>query len=196
VVIAPQNLDRQTVAVGFGVVWVAHDAHLSVDRFDPGTRELQHIFPIYPGGIHWGRAAIATGVGAVWASNLTELLSSRPGFLVRIDPRSRKVTGSLRLSAPPSALATGFGSVWATFAASDVVARIDSDKMAISRMIAVGRGPVALAVGEGAVWVACDGDDTISRIDPATERVTKRIRLARSPAALAAAAGSVWVATT
>ena len=187
---------RQTVAVGFGAVWVAHDAHLSVHRFDPAARQLQRIFPIYPGGILWGRSAIATGVGAVWTSNLTALLGSRPGFLVRIDPRSRKVTGSLRLSAAPSALATGFGSVWATLPDSDVVARIDPNKMSISRTIAVGRHPIALAVGEGAVWVASDGDDTISRIDPTTERVTKTTHLARSPAALAAGAGSVWVATT
>jgi DNA-binding SARP family transcriptional activator len=186
---------RGAVAAGLGGVWVNHDARLEVDRFDPETGRVQSIFPIYPGGIPFGRAAIAVGAGAVWASNLTELLRSRPGFLVRIDPRSRKVTGALRLAAAPSALATGFGSVWATFGGSNVVARIDPNKMAVSRTISVGRHPIALAVGEGAVWVASDGDDTIARIDPTTERVTKRIHLARSPAALAAGAGSIWVAT-
>jgi DNA-binding SARP family transcriptional activator/streptogramin lyase len=187
---------RRAVAVGLGGVWVNDDARLEVDRFDPRADRLQTIFPIYPGGIGSGRAAIAVGVGAVWASNLTALLSSRPGFLVRIDPRSRTVTGSLRLSAAPSALAAGFGSVWAAFDGTDVVARIDPGKVTISRTISVGRNPVALAVGEGAVWVASDGDRTISRVDPTTERVTKTIHLPRSPVALATGAGFVWVATT
>jgi YVTN family beta-propeller protein len=195
VVIAPPWA-KLTAAVGLGGIWATHQDRLEVDRFDPETHRLKRIFPIYPGGIGHGLAAIATGVGAVWASNHTALLTSHPGFLARIDPRSRKVTGTLRLSAAPTALATGFGSVWVTLADSDVIARIDPEKLAISRMIPVGRHPVALAVGEGAVWVASDGDNTITRIDPATERVTKTIHLSRSPAALAAGAGSVWVAVT
>jgi len=195
VVIAPPSA-KLTLAVGRGAVWATHHSRLEVDRVDPRASRVQRVFPVYPGGIGQGHAAIAVGVGAVWASNHTGLLTSHPGFLVRIDPGSSEVTGSLRLATAPSALATGFGSVWATLADSDVVARIDPDKFAISRTVSVGLHPVALAVGEGAVWVASDGDNTISRVDPTTERVTKTIHLARSPAALAVGGGSVWVATT
>jgi virginiamycin B lyase len=81
-VVASVRLDRQrlpgAVAVGEGAVWVLAGGGL-LQRIDPVGNRLVHALQAGPEGVDSGR--LATGAGAVWASDATART------LTRIDPQ-------------------------------------------------------------------------------------------------------------
>jgi YVTN family beta-propeller protein len=103
-------------------------------------------------------------------------------------PRAGVVVG---VGQRPTAVASGFGSVWVTNSADNSVSRIDP-RSHVPVPIPVGLSPAGVAVGAGGVWVANSGDATVSRIDPATSRTTT-IPVRPGPTGAVVAFGSVWV---
>jgi hypothetical protein len=96
-----------------------------------------------------------------------------------------------RFMARSTAIAAGFGSVWAL--TDDALVRIDptSNKVMASVPIAA---PNALAVGEGAVWVVSGpGQIRLLKIDPSTLHADDFLGLGTSVGAIAVSAGYVWL---
>ena len=88
------------VAVGFGAVWVANEGFGSVTRLDLRTGKVETI------ELDYQPSAIATGAGGVW-------LASKLGrVVIRIDPKKKTVTKTVRLANPPVDVAAGGGRVW------------------------------------------------------------------------------------
>jgi YVTN family beta-propeller protein len=144
-------------------------------------------------------AAWRDPAGQVWA------LDRFAGSLVRIDPRTRGVTGNVRLGVDPGGVAFGMGSVWVGDYDSPAVFRYDSGYGTLTRKIALpskdlpfGGLTTGVAVGDGSVWAGYGKFPfRVARIDPTTNRVTKTFDFPNSdgPAFLAFGAGSLWIAT-
>lgn len=191
-------------------VWVADRCSIGGD---PG--KLLHIYTAAGAGIEldeeisleraFPRAAprpapvqAATRCGLAAAGQSAWVATNVPPGLARIDyerssARSR-IVRSIPLPRAPTAIAVGFGSVWATDNEQSLVRRIDPDTGKTIRVIRVGNDPVAIAANDDAVWVANRGDGSLSRIDPRTNSVTHAISAGESPVAVAAGDGAVWVA--
>jgi virginiamycin B lyase len=134
--------------------------------------------------------------------------------VIKIDPRTNRVVDRIPVD-PPSGLAFGHGSVWATSAGHGTLSRIDPQTGEVVAKIDVGRAPVDVAVDEnsGAVWVASvylpknyggygipqhSEDRNLTRVDPETNRVVAEIPIradAREGGAdnVAVGEGAVWV---
>jgi len=89
------------VAVGFGAVWVANEGFGSITRLDLRSGKAETI------DLDYQPTAITTGAGAVWVA------SKLGRVVIRLDPKKREVTKTIRLANPPVDVAAGAGHVWA-----------------------------------------------------------------------------------
>ena len=163
-------------------------------RLDPQTGEVVATIPIKD--LSDAFTQVAFGAGSVWVSSgyyeMGPAPKRQPGDAVfRIDPRTNRVVDRIPVD-PPSGLAFGHGSVWATSAGYGTVSRIDPETGEVVAKIKVGRGAFDIAADEssGAVWVAggylpkdyggydfpkYSEDRNLTRVDPATNRVVQEI---------------------
>lgn len=185
-------------------------------RVDPRSGEVVATIPLE--GLHDVFTQVVFGAGSVWVSSgfydMGPAEQRRPGDVVfRIDPQTNRVVQRIPVD-PPSGLAFGHGSVWATSAGYGTLSRIDPQTGEVVAKIEVGRGALDVATDEssGPVWVASvylskdyDGydvpehseDRNLTRIDPETNRVVAEIPiLADSPYGgadkVAVGEGAVW----
>jgi peptide/nickel transport system substrate-binding protein len=117
----------------------------------------------------------------------------RGNAVAAVDAVTGRVSSVVRLQSAPSAVAAGFGSLWAAEYRTNSIARVDPHGHVVQTIV-VGSGPSGVATGAGAVWVANSLDGTVSRIDPRTQTVVQTIDVAGAPAAIAVTSGAVWVA--
>ena len=175
-----------SAAAGFGKLWVARQRDPALVAFGLSSRRRSG--PEVPLGAGGDRAvAVAAGENAVFVG-----LRTRPGRVLRIDPRRRQVTKTIELEQGVQDLAVGAGAIWVTGRRADVVTRVDI-RTAEQREFNVGRDPSAVAVGEDGVWVANRGDDTLTRIDTGSFN-TETLPVGRVPAGVGVGGGAVWVA--
>ena len=140
---------------------------------------------------HWFNRRVDQVVvrgGELWA------LQTRPGVLLRVDPKTLEPSSALRLSPGRTlGLASGGGYLWATASDAGEVLRIDPETHAVAR-VPVGGFPIGIVVAGGSVWVADRAGGSVVRLDPRSLRqVGKPIRVGAKPTWLVAAAGSVFV---
>jgi YVTN family beta-propeller protein len=143
----------EAVAVGFGRVWVANGN---------GTINVLHAAT----GAVAGRAIriggdvddIKATPTAVWAVSLYG------GRLVRIAPRTRRITRKIRLPGQGSGLLVGAKSVWVSTYDTGTVLRINARRGRVVHSYGVGTEPRGLAFAAGAVWVANQGSDSVVRV--------------------------------
>ncbi len=128
------------------------------------------------------------GGRSVWVA------ASLKATVLRIDPRSLRVTGSVPLlHGQPEQVAYGDDYVWVTNQEDDSITRIDPRSLSPFTIDQVGDGPSGIAAGAGAVFVANLLDGTVARIDPNTRRVTEPVRMGIGADGVVIAAGSAWV---
>jgi DNA-binding beta-propeller fold protein YncE len=84
--------DPVAVAIGFGAAWVANAGNGSVTRVPLDGSTVETI------GLDDQPSAIATGAGYVW------VLSERSRKVIRVDPETKQVTKTVRLTNPPLAV--------------------------------------------------------------------------------------------
>ena len=85
--------DPVAVAVGFGAAWVANAGNGSITRVPIVGDKVETI------GLGDQPSAVATGAGYVW------VLSRRSRKVLRLDPKTKQVTRTVRLTNPPLAVA-------------------------------------------------------------------------------------------
>jgi YVTN family beta-propeller protein len=132
-------------------------------------------------------SSVASGVGAIWASNYNDNTVSR------IDAASHAVVQTIPVGSTPSGLAVGAGAVWVANNFRGTVSRIDPAADRVVQTIAVGNGPSGVAVANGSVWVTDSTDGTLTRIDAITGAVRDTIALGGSAIGVVAGEGAVWV---
>jgi outer membrane protein assembly factor BamB len=156
--------DLGAVAPGFGSAWLVDTRRPAILRMDPATRQVTARIPLR------GQPALAVGPDAVWA---TEQVAGG-GDLVRIDPRSNRVTARIVPRNPgrrgvAGAVPVPVGNVvW--LVAIEHALRVDPRTGRVTatvRVAAPGESVrVALAVG-GDLWVL-SADGRVARFDGST----------------------------
>lgn len=153
-----------------GGVWVAEADSGSVTRIDARTRKASRPLKLAPGQV----LALGADDGAVYAAvSKTKLNDDLQ--VVRIDPKSGKVTGApvAITGGVPLRLAVGSGSVWVTDVGSSLpgsttrppgLLRIDGSGASVSTVTAVAGRPSSVTTGPGAVWVTDSTRGTLTRI--------------------------------
>ena len=179
------------LAVGAGAAWIAYVYEIS--RVDAETSAVEHVRAGAAGGIAFGERA-AWSSGQLWADS--------PTLFFRIDPVTRKVTGTIPvanvgLPRGVSGLAADASGVWA-ISGNQTVWKLDTRVGVIGMVTQLNHLPRDVAIGEGAVWTANE-DATVSKIDPNRATNAETIPLGKYPRVaypvqLAAGGGSVWVA--
>jgi hypothetical protein len=81
------------VAIGYGAAWVANSGNGTITRVPLVGSDVETL------GLADQPSAVATGAGYVW------VLSKRSRRVIRIDPKTKQVTKSVRLDNPPLAVA-------------------------------------------------------------------------------------------
>ncbi len=152
----PVRGQPNSVAVGFGSIWVANQNADTVMRLDPGERPT-------PISIAVGDQPTDVAVDDrwVWVTNGGEHTVSR------VDPKTNREDEDVQVGAGPRSVATGEGAVWVANIDGRSVSKIDpQEAITVDGPIELGQRPNDLAVGFGSVWVIDNFNATLTRIDP------------------------------
>ncbi|MEX2557899.1 MAG: hypothetical protein WEB06_19995 [Actinomycetota bacterium] len=135
-----------------------------------------------PAVIALGETKTGSGLALTIAADPAGVWVNLADEVVRVDPRTNKVTTRIPGPGFTGGIAVGFGSLW--IADDAAVTRRDlhsgQERVRITlnpRRTGEGRRAIEIAAGEGAVWVAAGTGSgfAIDRIDPATDEVAATI---------------------
>jgi streptogramin lyase len=159
------------IAVTPRSVWVA--AGGLVLRVDPLTGRMVVVPDIEP--VEPPVVQVTVGAGAVWAT------TTAARQLLRIDPRTARVTASL--SVPAEAVAADASGIWAVCCAAGgrggQLTRVDPSSSRVVKAIRLPGHPQAVGIGPSGVWVR-GAEGSIWRVEPASNRVVATVRLPSS----------------
>ncbi|HYT30478.1 MAG TPA: hypothetical protein VEN82_06850 [Actinomycetota bacterium] len=137
------------------------------------------------GSVSPGYAVV--GAGGIWITDF------HGDTVIRIDPATGAVLGTVAVGTHPLDTAFGFGSAWITNLDGGSVSRVDPGTGRVMATIPVGGGELqGLATGLGSVWVASVAGDEIWEIDPGTDRVVGVIRGVGGPREVVVVRGELW----
>jgi streptogramin lyase len=156
-----------------------------VDQIDLKTNKIGD--PI--ADIHKPCGGMVSAFGSLWVPACAD------GSLVRVDPKTLKVTATIASGTADvrGSVAANADSVWLLTDSRTTLSRIDPDQNAVVGEMRVPAGCGSLAFGETALWLACPNENKVLRINPATNLVEKAIDVSAHPEALAVGGKSVWV---
>jgi len=175
------NAELSDIAAGAGAVWVTVSPRRGVYRIDPRRDRVTAFIRLPP-----VPTEITVAYGRVWVSEP----QAGPGNVVRIDPRTNRVTGPpIQVGTGAARIVAGFGALWVTNGNLDgSVSQINPATGTVTRTLNI---PDVVAAGAGSLWVT-PIHGGLQRVDPATGKVTASIAL-RQAAAVTFWAGSAWV---
>jgi serine/threonine-protein kinase len=154
---APVGGGPHALAIGDGGVWAASIFGGTLTEVDPGRPQVVGK-PVTVGG---EPADVATAPGYVW------VVDNQNNRLVRVLPRTLRVTARVKVGPRPRGLSQGLGYLWVANGGDGTVWRVDaSTGERVGRPIKVGRDPADIAVGDGSVWTADFASGTVTRITP------------------------------
>jgi YVTN family beta-propeller protein len=199
------------VVVTEGAAWVANAADGTVSRINLSDNRVMAVIRIGDPGVLRAAGcgtesihaephgsfkirrcdlprAITTAPGAIWTSR------GDTKELVRLDPRSNHITGSIQVGIDPWYIAASDTAVWATDYYTDTVVHVDPRTMRlVATITGLAYGPTGIAIAGDSVWVASSRADVVSRIDAASNRVVATIPVEHVPLPVVFAYGSIWV---
>jgi DNA-binding beta-propeller fold protein YncE len=174
-----------SLAVGYRAVWVT--GHNVTYEVSEATGKIARTIPTPGTDPEACGTGIAAGAGAVWVTH-----SCRGVY--RIDPRTGRVTASLRVPDAGNSIAVADGLVWVADYHGTVLRIQPRTDRIIGKPIPVGYGDWTFAPGAAALWVTNYGSPGIrpvSRIDLATGAV-RRFGSPGVTDVQAVGAGSLW----
>jgi virginiamycin B lyase len=172
-------------------VWTATCTPRGLARIDPSTNRVTHHIPLAVGSALGEEGSIGAGAGGVWLIVDGEGCSGCR--LVRVDPRTVRVSARVRVAEGATAVRTGQGSVWVTQKDASTVQQVDPRRARVVRTAKVGVGPLFLAVAYGAAWTLDQVDGTVTRVDARTGKTdTIAADAAGGGGDIAAGGGWVW----
>jgi streptogramin lyase len=175
------------VVVGFGAAWMAVSRAEALFKLDPaGGRVLARIpLPSSP-------QTVTVGQDAVWVG-LSTLEPEVPDQIVRVDPRTNRVTNTYSMAEGVRALVATPHGLWVVHRSNPSISRVDPATGIPNKRIAVGTNDLgAAAYGAGAVWVTTPLEDTVTRVDDDTgKKIASGV--GRRPTGIAAHGNQIWV---
>jgi hypothetical protein len=163
----------------------------SVTRHDPSTLEILDAIPVT------GPYRVAAAFESIWVSAWGR---GRRSAIIRIDPDTNEVAGSLRLRGGPAPLVAAAGALW-TLAKADsspprswILAAIDPEQMRIARTVELPEvdGPTALAGWRGELSVG-GRTGRVVRVDADTGHVAETVDSGVPLRDISAGPTGVWV---
>jgi len=184
--------DVSDVALSARVVWALDSAGGVVRTIEPGGRPIREL-PIGPDAVdiaaddRWVVGVSAGNAELTWIDARARRVAGRLSLggvpeavdvtgdtvwvadaardaVVRVDLRTGKAVGSVRVGARPVAIAADSDDVYVLCAGDRMVWNVSGEGDVIWKRPA-GRDPTALALGTDDVWVADAGADTVIRLD-------------------------------
>ena len=163
---------------GFGSAWVSNSLDNTVSRIT-GRRVVKTI--------RVGREP--NGLSAIGPYLWVTLHTGNK--LLRVDPRTNRVTGSLSLTGAD--WVTGYkGSLYVS-QESNVVTRVDPQTLKVTGRVKVKRNPLGSALVGGKLWVPCIDANAVDVVDPSTMKVVRTLPASGGPIVALPYAGRVWV---
>jgi len=146
-------------------VWVSSESDLR--RVDPDTATVS--------------AVVRSGPVGDLAYDGTDLWGLGDRRVLRLDPSTGAVRGTLPLTFEPSGLVVTAGRVWvADFRHNSVVA-LDPVSGLVTATVAVGEFPTAMSFDGHDLWIGNGLANTLSQVDPTTARTVRTVSLGDRP---------------
>jgi len=177
----PQGLS--SVVAGAGAVWVG-SGNGTVLKVDPRADTLLDRIDV-------GTAAVDMALehDSLWVALVA-------GYVMRIDTRTDKVTGTLAAAPYARAITAGNGAVWIISAPREgggLVWRIDPETVTVAGgTTTLDSAPTGITTGAGDVWIAEGPSRTLVKLDPNSEHLTA-IHLGSPPLDAAYGDAALWV---
>jgi virginiamycin B lyase len=168
------------IAIAGGVVL---PGATGLDRIDPKAKEAKLGEPV--AGIDKACGGAVSAFDSLWAPSCGE------GALMRVDPKTAKVTAKVAIGAGP--IAATPDSIWMLADSKTTLARIDPKNNEVVSELRLPAGCTGLLFAETSLWVACPAENRVMRITPLTGLVDKSIEVSADPRGLAAGESSIWV---
>ena len=137
-------------------------------------------------------ATITTGsapCGAV-AAHRSIWVANDGGTLVRIDPRTNRVTKRIRTGRGSCSLTAGAGALWIANYKQGLIRVLANGRV---KRLEVGAVPFDVLVAFDRVWVTAWEAGQVAVVDPHRLRVSRRIAVGAKPSGLIVRNGAVWV---
>jgi YVTN family beta-propeller protein len=163
---------------GFGSAWVSNSLDGTVSRIT-GKQVVRTIkVGVEPNGL--------SAIGRfLWVTDHTA------GKLLRLDPGTSKVTGSVSL--PGADWVVGFGGSLYVSQETNVVTRVDARTLRILGSVKVHRNPLGSAIVANKLWVPCIDSNDIVVVDPRAMKVVRTIPVGSGPIVVLPVREHVWV---
>jgi streptogramin lyase len=174
----PVGFQPYDVEWGFGSAWVANAGDGTVWRITNGKIVKKIKVGTEPNGLTAYR-------GALWVSDHTL------GKVVRIDPATDKITGTLRITGAD--WITGLGDDIYVSQETNQVSRISISTLKVTGVAKVARNPLGSTIVGKQLWVPCIDANQIDIVDPATMRVVAHMSVAGGPIVVLPAFGHAWI---
>ena len=136
---------------------------------------------ITTGGAPCGAVA---ALGSVWVANDS-------GLLVRINPRTNRVSKRIRVGAGSCSLTAAYGSLWIANYKRGLIRVLPRSGRV--RRISVGAMPFDVLAAFDRIWVTAWEDGKLAVVNPRTLKVVSRIDVGPRPVGLTARKGAIWV---
>jgi DNA-binding SARP family transcriptional activator/ABC-type branched-subunit amino acid transport system substrate-binding protein/DNA-binding beta-propeller fold protein YncE len=175
------------LALANGSVW-AINGKATISRVDARTNKVVATID------RIAATAIEAGDGALWVIDRGGPQRGQPkGAIVRIDPRSNRVTRRIRLAAGTlNDLAVAAGAVWVTDPFAGELWRVDPGPPTLTKTIAVSPGSALVDANARAVWVVNHLDDRVYEIDPDTNAIV-RVTTVGAPQNVTVDSDTAWI---
>jgi len=174
----PVGFQPYDIEWGFGSAWVANAGDGTVWRITNGKVVKKLKVGTEPNGLTAYR-------GAVWVSDHTL------GKVVRIDPRTNRITGTVRV--PGADWITGLGASIYVSEETNQVSRISVSTLKVTGVAKVARNPLGSTIVGDKLWVPCIDANEIVVVDPSTMHVLAHKPAAGGPIVVLSAFGHRWV---
>jgi virginiamycin B lyase len=174
----PVGFQPYDIEWGFGSAWVANAGEGTVWRISNGKVVKKIKVGAEPNGLTAYR-------GAVWVSDHTL------GKVVRIDPRTNRITGTVQL--PGADWVTGLGQSIYVSQETNVVSRVSVSTLKVTGVAKVARNPLGSTVVGTQLWVPCIDANEIVVVDPSTMKMLAHKTAPGGPIVVLSAFGHKWV---
>jgi virginiamycin B lyase len=132
---------------------------------------------------------LAVADDAMW------ITSGNVNQVLRLDPKTNKVSTVVNVDKPCSGVAIGSGSLWIPSCGDHALLRVDQKTGSIqARIVATPADDEGgIACGAGSVWLVTSAAGELTRVDAATNQVAARITIPAGSFNPLFAEGSIWV---
>ena len=181
-----QAPNAQAITATAQAAWTAADSVLfdTVTRFDRATGEGTEL-QIDDRGM--AMSDIAATTSAVWVTD------SSGGQLLRVDPTTVSLAGTVSLGGTPVAVAATDDAVWVADGGGSDLIRVDPETDEVVETVQLPARPVDVAATQRAAWVTLESGQVV-RVDPSSNEIVATIDVA-DPRSVAATNRDVWVAS-